>query len=64
MLFLLLLTAYLWECVDYNVLFTNKVPGHSQGEKVHMSDVFKAPGQCVAHLSFKVSAYYYSGAAG
>ena len=53
--FVILLTVYLCDCVNYQVLFTNKVPGHSLGEKVHLSDVFEtSPAQCIAKFSFKV----------
>ena len=54
-LFIILFTSYLCECVDYNVLFTNKVPGAKSGEKVHLGDVFKAPGTCIAQFPFMVS---------
>jgi len=53
--FVILLTVYLCDCVNYQVLFTNKVPGHSLGEKVHLSDVFEtSPTECIAKFSFKI----------
>ena len=47
--------TYLFECVDYNVLFNNKAPkGKTHGEKVLLSDVTTPFGECAAKFSFKV----------
>lgn len=52
--FILFLSVYLVDCVNYDVLFSNKVPdGKAAGAKVTMADVVLPPAECLSTLSFK-----------
>ena len=48
--FILFLSVYLFECVDYDTLFSSKIT-----KKVTLSDVLDKPGQCMTKFSFGVS---------
>ena len=53
------LSVYLFDCVDYEVLFRNKVPdGKITGDKVTLRDVLDAPGECMTKFSLGVSTIY------
>lgn len=57
--FILFLSVYLYDCVDYSVLFNNSQPeGKVPGEKVTLADVVSPPGECMARLSFWVSEFF------
>ena len=51
----MILITYLFECVNYNILFNIEAPpGKKHGEKVLLSDVTQPLGECAASFSFKV----------
>ena len=52
------LITYLFECVDYKILFNIEAPpGKKHGEKVLLNDVTIPIGECAAKYSFKVNLY-------
>ena len=52
----MILITYLFECVNYNILFNIEAPpGKKHGEKVLLSDVAQPLGECAASFSFKVT---------
>lgn len=52
-MFILFFTVYLFDCVDYDMLFGKTTPGDKENPrtKVTLSDVFGAPGQCMTKMS-------------
>jgi autophagy-related protein 9 len=51
-LFILFFTVYLANCVNYDVLFNNKLAdGKKFGEKITISDVASPPGECMSKMS-------------
>lgn len=53
--FILFLSVYLLDCVDYQTLFNNKPESKGLNHKVTLSEVLHPPGQCMTKLSFSVS---------
>jgi len=52
--FVVVLITYLFECVDYKILFNIEAPpGKKHGEKVLLKDVIIPLGECAATFSFK-----------
>ena len=57
--FVVILITYLFECVDYKVLFNIVAPpGKKHGEKVLLNDVTIPWGECAAAFSYKVCNIY------
>ena len=51
----MVLITYVFECVDYKILFNIEAPaGKQHGEKVLLSDVTIPVGKCAANFAFKV----------
>jgi hypothetical protein len=56
--FVVFLITYLFECVDYKILFNIEAPpGKKHGEKVLLNDVIIPFGECATKFSFKVNLY-------
>ena len=55
--FILFLSVYLIDCVDYQALFNNKPESKGLNHKVTLSEVLHPPGQCMTKLSFWVSIF-------
>ena len=54
--FVVVLITYVFECVDYKILFNIEAPaGKQHGEKVLLSDVTVPVGKCAANFAFKVN---------
>ena len=54
----MVLITYVFECVDYKILFNIEAPaGKQHGEKVLLSDVTIPVGKCAANFAFKVKKY-------
>ena len=52
----MVLITYVFECVDYKILFNIEAPaGKQHGEKVLLSDVTVPVGKCAANFAFKVN---------
>ena len=57
-MFILFFTVYLFDCVNYDVLFNNApAVGKKIGDKITLADVASPPGQCMTKLSPMVSLF-------
>jgi len=59
--FILFLSVYLLDCVDYQTLFNNKPESKGLNHKVTLSEVLHPPGQCMTKLSFSTLIFLLSG---